>query len=151
MRSAAMKDSEFKNLSHLGGKYKNATRGIKVACGYKPDVTLRSVRGTLGFILESECKTDRKAFLGALIKAEVLAEEEGAHPSLVIVMKEFKNTTTKQIAEHLKPYFSWLSAKPRRTRYLSRVHVISDSDYRASIAHSEQLGSTAFGRRGHIL
>ena len=58
-----MKDSEFKNLSHPIGVNKIDTRGKLCPNGYKPDVTVKDPDGRLVFIIESEQKTDRKAFL----------------------------------------------------------------------------------------
>src|SRR3546814_19864403 len=81
-------------------RYWIAARGREVAPGYKPDVTVRDASGALACILEAEQKTDRKAFLGDLIKAEMYAEQEGANPTLLIVMQPQPNTTTEQIANH---------------------------------------------------
>src|SRR3546814_8492579 len=63
-------------------------------------ISVRDASGALAFILEAEQKTYRKAFLGDLIKAEMYAEQEGANPTLLIVMQPQPNTTTEQIANH---------------------------------------------------
>src|SRR3546814_1446041 len=109
-----MKDAEFKMLNHPISADWIASRGREVAPGYKPDVTVRDASGALAFILEAEQKTDRKAFLGDLIKAEMYAEQEGANPTLLIVMQPQPNTTTEQIANHLRPYGAWLDRKSTR-------------------------------------
>lgn len=59
-----MKDAEFKALNHPVGNNIIVTRGTAVAAGYKPDITITDTNGQLRYILESEQKKDRKAFLG---------------------------------------------------------------------------------------
>ncbi len=81
-----MKDSDFENLNHGIDSLKIATRGSAVCDGYKPDITVVDAKNRLQFSLGSE-KTDRKAFLGDLIKAQKYAEECEASPALVIVMQ----------------------------------------------------------------
>jgi hypothetical protein len=146
-----MKDAIFKALKHPVGTSTIASSGSAVSPGYKPDITVEDATGALTFILESEQKTDRKAFLGALLKAEVYAELQNARPELIIVMQAFKNTTTKQIADHLRPYKHWLSSKKGGTLSLSAIHVLSDDEYRAAIAASECIGTAAFKHHGHVL
>ena len=143
-----MKDSDFKNLNHVVGSLKIATRGSAVCDGYKPDITVVDVTNKLQFILESEQKTDRKAFLGDVIKAQKYAEECEASPALVIVMQPQSNTTVEQIANHLQPYVTWLKQKLRSDWRLSGVTVMSDSAYQDSVNAQEQLGSAEFLRRG---
>lgn len=143
-----MKDSNFKNLNHVVGSLEIATRGSAVCNGYKPDITVIDGAGKLQFILESEQKTDRKAFLGDVIKALKYAEECGASPALVIVMQPQSNTTVEQIAHHLQPYVTWLKQKVGSDWRLSGVTVISDSAYQDSVSAQEQLGSADFLRRG---
>src|SRR5262245_31752813 len=106
-----MKDSDFKALPHRVGACRIVSRGTEVAKGYKPDLTVNDMNDQLAFILECEQKTDRKAFIGDVVKAEKYAEERGAHPVLVIVMKLEKNTTLDQIANHLKLYVTWLRGR----------------------------------------
>jgi len=146
-----MKDSEFKDAEHPVGDLVIATRGTVVSTGYKPDVTVKDHAGVLRFILESEQKTDRKAFLGDLLKAEVYAEMQDAHPELIIVMQPASNTTTKQIADHLRPYKQWLEGKKSGELNLAAVQVVSDTEYGEAIVAGELLGSPAFKRRGHIV
>ena len=86
-----MNDSEFKCLAHQLGDLKVKSRGSEVTRGYKPDLTLIDETGRLMFIVECEQKTDRKAFLGAVVKAEKYAEDSHCSPTLIIVMKEASN------------------------------------------------------------
>lgn len=148
-----MKDKTFKDCTHhqVGKGNKIASRGKVVSKGYKPDVTVADAKGNLLYILECEQKTDRKAFLGAFIKAERHAEHKKQNPELIIVMQEFNNTTTKQIFKHLRPYIKWLKSKKGGKLSLSAVQVLSDEEYVQSISARETLGSKAFKKRGHIL
>lgn len=146
-----MNDAEFKNLQHPTCNDKVETRGTAVATGYKPDITVRDETGNLTYILESEQKTDRKAFLGDLLKAEMYAEQQKAKPALVIVMQPQGNTTTKQIASHLAPYIKWLASKQGGSLNLSSVQVLSDTEYGQAVAAQECLGSARFLARGHVL
>lgn len=147
-----MKDSEFKNIQHCVESAVIITRGSEVSKGYKPDLTVRAASdGKLLFILESEQKTDRKAFLGALMKAEMFAEVEDASPELIIVMQIMGNTTVINIAKHIQPYVWWLSKIKGGNLHLSAVHVMSDTDYLESIACAEALGSEAFKLRGCLI
>jgi hypothetical protein len=146
-----MKDSEFKALKHPVGKYIIASTGSNVSTGYKPDITVKNLGGELKFIIESEQKTDRKAFLGDLLKAEMHSEQQKAHPELIIVMQPFANTTTKQIADHLRPYKQWLAQKNGGQLNLSEVHVLSAVEYQAAIDANEVLGSNAFKSRGYLV
>jgi hypothetical protein len=81
-----MNDAKFKALLHPTGNDRVVSWGTAVSVGYKPDVIIRDIEERLTFILECEQKTDRKAFLGALLKAELYAEQQRARPTLVIVM-----------------------------------------------------------------
>jgi hypothetical protein len=143
-----MKDADFKNLKHqIGTTNRIASTGESVATGYKPDITVKDSNGVLKFILESEQKTDRKAFLGDLLKAEMYSEQQNAAPVLIIVMQEQPNTTTKQIADHIKPYKQWLAQKFGGKLSLSAVYVLSDTQYEESINAKEILGAQAFNNR----
>ena len=146
-----MKDSEFKRLNHMVGDNRIGSRGTAVCQGYKPDVTVVDANNRLKFILESEQKTDRKAFLGNVIKAEKYAEECNASPMLIIVMQPQQNTTVEQIAEHLQPYAVWLRQRLNEEVRLSGIFVISDSEYLSSAQAQELLGSNAFVRRGRLV
>jgi hypothetical protein len=145
---AVMDDALFKKLDHrVAPPLEIASRGSAVMDGYKPDITIRDATNTVQYILESEQKTDRKAFLGDLVKAERYAEEVHATPQLVIVMQEFSNTTARQIADHLRPYAYWLRRLKVGNLHLSRILVMSDAEYLASIGAGEPLCSPAFNQR----
>ena len=146
-----MGDLEFKELKHQIGELKISTRGSVVANGYKPDITVVDRDSRLMFILECEEKTDRKSFLGDVVKAEKYAEDCCATPILVIVMKEYDNTTLRQISNHLKPYVSWLSNIKPRGLNLSQILIIADLDYELSIEHKEYLGSQEFQERSVVV
>jgi hypothetical protein len=146
-----MNDAKFKALSHPAGDDRIVTRGEAVSAEYKPDITIRDIEERLTFILECEQKADRKAFLGALLKAELYAEQQCARPTLVIVMQPQGNTTTQQICNHLRPYILWLAGKQGGRMNLACVHIMSDAEYETAIVEGEQLASAAFQRRGHLL
>lgn len=146
-----MNDAKFKALLHPTGNDRVVTRGEAVSAGYKPDITIRDVEERLTFILKCEQKTDRKAFLGALLKAELYAEQQCARPTLVIVMQPQGNTTTQQISNHIRPYIWWLAGKQGGRMNLACVHIMSDAEYETAIVEGEQLASTAFQQRGHLL
>jgi hypothetical protein len=146
-----MKDKDFKALNHPIGPNIIASTGSAVSQGYKPDVTVRDATGVLTFILESEQKTDRKAFLGDLMKAEMFAEEQNARPELIIVMQPFGNTTTAQISGHIQPYKQWLALKNGGALNLSAIRILSDVEYQHAIEAGETLGSPALKMRGHIV
>lgn len=146
-----MKDAAFKALNHPIGANVVGSTGSAVAPGYKPDVTVKDSQGAIRFILESEQKTDRKAFLGDLLKAEMYSEQQKATPELIVVMQQFGNTTTKQIADHIRPYKHWLAQKNGGALSLSAIHVLSDAEYLQAIAAGDLLGSKAFKIRGHVV
>lgn len=112
--------------------------------GYKPDLTVTDTKGQLVFIVECEQKTDRKAFLGALVKAEKYADGCQARPVLVIVMQVLGNTTLKQIADHLSPYKAWLAGIEGGALHLSDILVISDKQYQQSVEANEVIASQQF-------
>jgi len=142
-----MKDATFKRLRHVTGALKIVTRGGQVATGYKPDVTIENKFERLKIILESEQKTDRKAFLGDFIKAEKHASTTNSKPVLIIVMREEGNTSVLQIVKNLRPYKRWLRKLKGAPLSLSRIYVISDTDYRASKNKKELLTSKQFRKR----
>lgn len=146
-----MKDVAFKDLQHRLGGHHIVSRGEEVAAGYKPDLTVSSSDNQLAFIVECETKTDRKAFLGNLVKAEKYAEDCGAHPVLVIVMKESPNTTVRQIANHLTPYAVWLARLKGGKLNLADILLISDQEYQRSVEANELLGSQGFRARAKQL
>lgn len=146
-----MRDSDFKHLSHQVGQFRIATLGTEVTKGYKPDVTVTDSSGRVVFILESENKTDRKAFLGDLVKAEKFSQERGNSLFLIIVMSEMDNTTVDQIADHLKPYFEWLKDMGASRLGLRGCFVLSDEQYCRSVANAEILGSDPFLARCKLI
>lgn len=160
-----MDDATFKDCEHQVGKGKDgkdnkiASKGTEVSkeynpdvtVGYKPDVTVEDANGNLLYILECEQKTDRKAFLGDFIKAEFHAEHKRQKPALIIVMQECNNTTTEQIAAHLRPYIEWLKSKGGGQLSLSAVRALSDKEHKKSISAGESVRSPAFKKRGHYI
>ena len=148
-----MKDSHFKKSKHIipcGHKIATTGRSVQRDYGYKPDITIIDTENNVSFILESEQKTDRKAFLGDILKAAVYAKEKEISPDLIIVMQAFSNTTVKQIYDHLVPYVTWLSSNLDGL-HLSHIQVLSDDDYLASINACEELGSRGFRDRGFVI
>jgi len=142
-----MKDSEFKRLAHNVGDLKIATSGVAVCEGYKPDITLTDKSGKLRYILECEQKTDRKAFIGDLVKAEHLSQLEKARPTLLIVMREFDNTTVQQISYQLEMYAKWLRDQFKNGIHLSGVWLMSDAAYVDSVLAGEVIGDLRFMKR----
>lgn len=146
-----MRDSDFKKLGHIVGSRATLTCGTMVSEGYKPDVTVTDAEGNLNFILESEQKTDRKAFLGDIIKALKYAAEREATPKLIIVMQPQSNTTIGQISKHLQSYVTWLNEKMGPGFNLSGIFIIEDNAYLASVNAAEPLWSSPFLLRGVTL
>ena len=146
-----MKDSDFKMLSHCVGEFCIASRGNEVSDGYKPDLTVTDQRGALQFIIECEQKTDRKAFLGDLLKAERYAEECKSNPTLVIVMQQADNTKVQQIARQIQSYAHWLHRRGSDGLYISRIVVMSDTEYVQSVQDGEILGTQNFLDRGEVI
>jgi len=137
-------DAAFKRLPHCLGSYRTASCGGLVGKGYKPDLTVCNSDNQLVFIFECEQTTNRKAFLGDLIKAEKHAEDCGAHPVLIIVMQESDNTTVQQIAGNLTPYAVWLIRLKGGKLNLADILLISDQEYQHSVEANELLGSQGF-------
>lgn len=146
-----MNDSEFKALQHCVGTHRIVSRGTQVANGYKPDLTVCDTNDQLVFIVECEQKTDRKAFLGDLVKAEKYAEDCRAHPILVIVMRPVENTTVQQIADHLYPYAAWIARLKGGSLNLTDILVVSDEEYQRSVNATEPLGSQQFRARAKLV
>ena len=148
-----MDDMRFKGLPHPIGDHKVVSAGKAVTTGYKgykPDVLVADSTGLVRFILESENKTDRKAFLGDLLKAEMYAEQSVCTPELIIVMTPSSNTTVRHIAKQLHVYAAWLAEKKNGSLSLSAVQVISDTDYEDAIAKNELISSSSFRKRGLV-
>lgn len=139
-----MKDSDFKKLDHQLGKLRIASNGTAVTDGYKPDLTVSDSDGKVVYILESEQKTDRKAYLGDLLKAEKYAKTINANPCLIVVMKESKNTTLNNIANQFREYASWLHRSLINGLSISSIQIISDVQYKESVKACEEIGSEAF-------
>ena len=133
------------------GELRIASCGSEVSDGYKPDLTVTDLRGALQFIVECEQKTDRKAFLGDLLKAERYAEECKANPTLVIVMKQADNTKVQQIARQIQSYAHWLHRRISDGLYIPRIVVMSDIEYEQSVQVGEILGSQNFLDRGEVI
>jgi hypothetical protein len=142
-----MKDSEFKALKHPVGHLTISSRGTVVSPGYKPDLTICD-QGRLTHIIESERKTDRKAFLGDLVKACRHAQELGLHPKLVIVMQPAGNTTPNQIANQLSIYAGWLAKNLSGGMSLSGIQIMTHSQYQSAIDAGIRLDSQDFDQLG---
>jgi hypothetical protein len=148
-----MKDSHFKRINHVtpcGHRIATTGQSVQQGYGYKPDITIVDAENKVSFILESETKTDRKAFLGDIVKASVYAKEAKCMPELIIVMHVFSNTTVKQISEHLAPYVAWLSDNLDGL-CLSCIRIIPDDEYLASIEAGEKLDSPGFRARTVVI
>ena len=146
-----MNDSDFKNMGHQVGNNRIATNGGQVTTGYKPDLTIKNQNNDVVFILESEQKTDRKAFLGDYIKAEKFSQEEDCNPMLIIVMRVFSNTTVQQIANHLEPYLLWFRNGFGNTAKINNILIMSYTEYESSAVANEVNGSQQFNSRGVLL
>jgi len=146
-----MKDNDFKKLDHVVGSSRVHTRGELVEDGYKPDLTVANTANEILYILECEYKTDRKAFLGDLIKAEKFSFYKKIHPTLVIVMTQFENTTVEQIAGNLRPYVKWLKERAGGQMSLKQILLIEDRKYLDSIRAGEELCSDKFINRCIVL
>ncbi len=141
----------FKNLPHPVGKNWLKTKGEQVIKGYFPDVTVFSPQNKLKYIIELERKTDRKAFIGDLVKAEMFSEIENAYAELIIVMKPAPNTTTKQIATHLSTYRNWIAKLKGGKSNLSSVQILSISDYEQAVNQNIEIGTKEFKLFGIVL
>lgn len=148
-----MHDSDFKSFPHkLSQGDVIASRGTNIATvgNYRPDIAIRNSAGAIHLILESERKSERKAFIGALVHAAKYAEDSNAPITLVFVMKETGNqTTVAQVSANIRPYFQWLHALG--ATQLNRVLFISDTEYDHSTNANEVLLSTQFTARCTVL
>ena len=144
-----MRDSKFKNFDHcLKTGDKIASRGKNIATNgnYRPDIAVKNSSGKIYLILESERKSDRKAFIGAMVHAAKYAAESNLNITLVFVMKETGNqTTVKQISDNIRAYFQWLHSLGATN--LQCVYLISDKDYVTSAKSNEEILSAAFIKR----
>lgn len=144
-----MLDSEFKIFQHrLAQGDLVASRGCNIANvgNYRPDIAISNSSGPIHLILESERKSERKAFIGALVHAAKYAEDSSAQITLVFVMKETGNqTTVAQISANIRPYYQWLHSLGATN--LNHVFLISDTEYDNSAKANEVLLSAEFVAR----
>ncbi|MDP5291111.1 hypothetical protein Q9290_02205 [Oceanimonas sp. CHS3-5] len=141
-----MLDRDFKKFPHrLAQGDAVASRGSNIANNgnYRPDIAIKNVSGAIHLILESERKSERKAFIGALVHAAKYAEDSNAKITLVFVMKETDNqTTVAQVSTNIRPYYRWLHSLGAKN--LNRVFLISDAEYDNSADANEVLLSAEF-------
>lgn len=146
---STLHDSEFKNFPHrLAQGDTIASRGSNIANGgnYRPDIAIKNSSGTIHLILESERKSERKAFIGALVHAAKYANDLNAPITLVFVMKETGNqTTVTQVSANIRHYYHWLHTLG--ATQLNRVLLISDTEYDISANANEVLLSAQFTAR----
>lgn len=141
-----MLDSEFKKFPHKlpkGDAIVSKGSNIAKDGNYRPDIAIKNSSGMIYLILESERKSERKAFLGALVHASKFAEDSEMPITLVFVMKETGNqTTVKQVSDNIRPYYEWLHNLG--AIQLNRVLFISDTEYDESTNAQEELLSSEF-------
>lgn len=158
-----MNDREFKSLAHYGqNKGWRKVSGKELSVGYKPDVVLRDENNAVRVILECENKTDRKAFIGALVKAEHFAQQQqrtvrqdgsDSHPSLelIIVMREFPNTQIESIHKQLSLYASWLRDLRGCNLSLSSIRLMTDESYLLANKSKIKIGSKSFSKLSRLV
>lgn len=141
-----MLDREFKNFQHILAQGDLvASRGENIANvgNYRPDVAIKNSSGAIHLILESERKSERKAFIGALVHAAKYAEDSSAQITLVFVMKETgSQTTVSQVSANIRTYYEWLHSLGATN--LNRVFLISDTEYDHSANANEVILSDEF-------
>ncbi|KAF0189482.1 MAG: hypothetical protein FD168_737 [Desulfobulbaceae bacterium] len=144
-----MRDTEFKNFDHkLAQGDVIASRGTNIASNgnYRPDIAVKNSSGAIHLILESERKSERKAFIGAMVHAAKYAADSNLKITLVFVMKETGNqTTVAQVSANIRPYFQWLHTLG--AKQLHSVLLISDVEYDASAKAGEEILSAQFSAR----
>jgi hypothetical protein len=142
-------DSEFKNFHHkLAQGDAIASRGTNIVSSgnYRPDIAIKNSSGAIHLILESERKSERKAFIGALVHATKYASDSNKPITLVFIMKETGNqTTVAQVSANIRPYYQWLHTLG--ATHLNRVLFISDVEYDNSANANEVLLSPQFMAR----
>ena len=122
-----MYDNSFKNLDHQLGSLEPHTRGEELAKGYSPDLTATQ-EGYVRLIVVSEPRCDRKAVVGAYLKAEKYCQDARVTPSLVFVMREQNRTSVRQMADHLREFIGfWKSVHPDGG--VKEVLIVSDVGY----------------------
>jgi hypothetical protein len=127
-------DRDFKKLIHSCKGYDKHLKGEEIESGYKPDFVLR--KGNDFLILESENSSNRKTFVGGMIKAAHYLQDERSG-TLVFIMVPKDNTTAKQITEQLRTYFNWIKDKTN----LREVYVIEAGQYYLDDRLLELLGA----------
>src|SRR5690349_20278069 len=122
-----MYDNSFKNLDHQLGQLEPHTRGEELARGYSPDLTATQ-QGYVRLIVESEPRCDRKAVVGAYLKAETYSQDARVTRSLVFVIREQNRTSVRQMAYHLRAFIGfWKSVHPDGG--VREVLILSDIGY----------------------
>lgn len=122
-----MKKGVFRFLEHRLGDLEVHSRGEVIALGYSPDVVAKDRTG-ICLLMETECRFDRKAFIGTYAKAEKYSLEAGLSPILVCVVTEKRGCAAEQMAVHLGQFVSWRkSIHP--TGGVREVLVLSDDVY----------------------
>lgn len=148
-----MLDTEFKNFAHkLAQGDVIASRGNNIANNgnYRPDIAIKNQSGAIYLILESERKSERKAFIGAMVHAAKYAADANTKITLVFVMKETGNqTTVAQVSANIRPYYQWLHTLG--ATQMNRVLLISDVEYEDSANANEELLSAQFIVRCTVL
>lgn len=133
-----MKDSEFKELIRTTFFDATYQLGEQLDDGYKPDAVVLEGEN-VSLIFESEQKTDRKAFLGSLVKAQFYACKNNQSPHLIIVMREFENTRVTQMIDHLSLYIDWLMGLSGEGFGLKSVQIISDKKIDQLLSNRKSL------------
>jgi len=145
----AMFDSAFKKFNHniaSGDRIASKGNNIVDEGNYRPDITIENSHNKVYIIMESERKSERKAFIGALVQAAKYAAEKNTTMTLVFVMKETGNqTTVAQVSANIRPYYQWLYALG--AKQLNSVLLISDTEYDKSNKANEVLLSQQFKKR----
>ncbi len=142
----AITDSAFKGLSHSYQGYGKFSNGTEIMEGYKPDYVLKE--GNRYVILESENNTNRKMFVGCLMKAAYFLRGENTG-FLVIVLHEHDNTSLEQIWKHLVLYFQWI--KKGGLTNMEKVYLIKDEDYRTGDETCLPIDSEVFLRKAKVI
>lgn len=144
-----MLDSDFKNFHHILAQGDViASRGTNILRkgNYRPDIAIKNSSGVIHLILESERKSERKAFIGTLVHAAKYASDCNTPITLVFIMKETGNqTTVAQVSANIRPYYEWLHTLG--ATLLKRVLFISDDEYKNSAIANEVLLSPNFMAR----
>ncbi|MFD4706995.1 hypothetical protein ACFWM3_19305 [Gottfriedia sp. NPDC058432] len=141
IQSLELTDSVFKKLDHCDGEIIIKSNGKNLIKVYSPDLSLK--KGDLVYILENERKTDRKAFLGDIVKAAHYCDISDYTVTLIIIMKETSiQTTVIQISQHIKKYFHWMKSKGILS--LTDIIVMSDTEYKKSIENNEIISCEDF-------